>query len=164
MVSEGLSKEAAARRIFLIDIDGLIHYTSKHVSDAQRPYCQPREAFKNWKGDLEKISLLDVVKNVHPTILIGVSAQGGAFNKEIIEEISRHTDRPMIFPSQIPPQKRNAPLKRRSSGPMAKQSSVQAVHLIQWSLMEKHTSSVNAITSTFSQAWLSVQSLQRRQK
>lgn len=102
MVDEGLTREEACRRIYLIDIDGLIHYTSKHVSEAQRAFVQPRETFQNWKGDLEHVSLLDVMKNAHPTILIGVCAQGGAFTKEIVQEMALHTDRPIIFPLSNP--------------------------------------------------------------
>ncbi len=105
MVAEGLSHEEACRRIYLIDIDGLIHFSSQKIYDAQRPYVQPQSALKNWKLNSETISLLDVVKNGHPTILIGVCAQGGAFTKEVVEEMARHTERPIIFPLSNPTSK-----------------------------------------------------------
>lgn len=105
MVAEGLSSEEACRRIYMIDIEGLIHFATKNVNEAQKPYVQPREAFQNWKGSLENIGLFDVVANVRPTILIGVSAQGGAFTKEVIEEMSRYTERPIIFPISNPTSK-----------------------------------------------------------
>ncbi len=105
MVDDGLSREEASKRIYLIDIDGLIHFNSKNITDAQRPYVQPQSQVTNWKIHSDHISLLDVVANAHPTILIGVSAQGGAFNKEVIEEMARHTARPILFPLSNPTSK-----------------------------------------------------------
>lgn len=102
MVAEGLSLEEANRRIYIIDIDGLIHFSSTHIDAAQHPYVQPQSALKDWKLNSEHISLFDVVANAHPTILVGVCAQGGAFTKEIIEEMARHTDHPIIFPLSNP--------------------------------------------------------------
>lgn len=105
MVEDGLSYEEACRTIYLIDIDGLIHFSSTHVSEAQKPYSQPQSTVKDWKLNSEHISLLDVVKNAHPTILIGVCAQGGTFTQEIVEEMARHTERPIIFPLSNPTSK-----------------------------------------------------------
>ena len=48
------------------------------------------------------IGLADVVANVHPTILVGTSTQGGAFNEAIVREMAAHTQRPMIFPLSNP--------------------------------------------------------------
>jgi malate dehydrogenase (oxaloacetate-decarboxylating) len=105
MVDEGLSHEDACRRIYIIDIDGLIHFNSKEISAHQKPYVQPQSELTHWKIHSDHISLLDVVTNIHPTILIGVSAQGGAFNKEVIEEMARHTARPILFPLSNPTSK-----------------------------------------------------------
>lgn len=102
MVAEGLTHEQALSRIYLIDIDGLIHFSSKNIYESQRPYAQTQAALMNWKVNSETISLLDVVANGHPTILIGVCAQGGAFTKQVIEEMARHTERPIIFPLSNP--------------------------------------------------------------
>jgi malate dehydrogenase (oxaloacetate-decarboxylating) len=105
MVDEGLPLEEACSRIYLIDIDGLIHFSSKQIFPAQRPYVQSQAAIKDWKLNSEHISLADVVANAHPTILIGVCAQGGAFTQPIIEEMARHTERPIIFPLSNPTSK-----------------------------------------------------------
>jgi len=102
MREEGLTQAEAAKRIYLIDIDGLIHFSSKHVTNAQKPYVQSQSQVTHWSLHSDHISLLDVVKNAHPTILIGVSAQGGAFDKEILEEMARHTERPIVFPLSNP--------------------------------------------------------------
>jgi malate dehydrogenase (oxaloacetate-decarboxylating) len=105
MMDEGLSKEEACSRIYLIDIDGLIHFSSTHINEAQRPYVQPQAAIKDWKIHSEHISLMDVMINAQPSILIGVCAQGGAFTKEIVEEMATHVERPIIFPLSNPTSK-----------------------------------------------------------
>lgn len=104
-MGEGLSKEEACRRIYIVDVDGLIHFSTKHVNEAQSPYVQPHLALKGWKVSSDYISLLDVCANAHPTILVGVCAQAGAFTKEIIEEMGKHTERPIIFPLSNPTSK-----------------------------------------------------------
>jgi malate dehydrogenase (oxaloacetate-decarboxylating) len=103
MQQEGLSKEEACRKIFIVDIDGLIYFNTSKIYDSQKPYVQPQSVIKDWKiPSGEKISLLDVVKNAHPTVLVGVSAQGGAFTKEIVMEMGIHAKRPIIFPLSNP--------------------------------------------------------------
>lgn len=105
MVDEKLTREEACQHIFIIDIDGLIDFGSKNVDEAQKPYLKSRDEVKDWKVNSDRISFFDVVANAHPTILIGVCAQGGAFTKEIIQEISKHVDRPIIFPLSNPTSK-----------------------------------------------------------
>jgi malate dehydrogenase (oxaloacetate-decarboxylating) len=62
-----------------------------------------------WKLDgAGPISLLDVVRNAHVTVLAGVSAQAGAFSEEIVREMARHTERPVIFPLSNPTVKAEA--------------------------------------------------------
>lgn len=105
MRKEGLAAELAQRKIYLIDIDGLIHFSSKQIYDSQKPYVQPQATLKDWKLSGEHISLLDVVKNAKPNILIGVSAQGGAFTKEVIETMKQYAKQPIIFPLSNPTSK-----------------------------------------------------------
>jgi malate dehydrogenase (oxaloacetate-decarboxylating) len=54
------------------------------------------------------LSFLDVVKSVHPTILIGTSGQPGAFNEQLVREMAKHVVRPVIFPLSNPTSKSEA--------------------------------------------------------
>ncbi|VDZ89059.1 NAD-dependent malic enzyme [Lelliottia amnigena] len=63
---------------------------------------QKRENLKNWDTDNEVLSLLDVVRNVKPDILIGVSGQTGLFTEEIIREMHKHCARPIVMPLSNP--------------------------------------------------------------
>ncbi len=106
LMAEGMSKEEAASRLFIVDVDGLIHFNSQHMTEWQRPFMKSAAEMKGWHIiNSNQISLFDVIANAHPTILIGVCAQPGAFTKEIIQEMGRHVKRPIVFPLSNPTSK-----------------------------------------------------------
>ncbi len=103
MVHEGLTEKEARSRFFIIDKDGLLLEGAKDLMDFQKPFCQSRDIIADWKySDENNITLLDVVKNIHPTVLVGVSGQASAFSEEIVKEIAAHVERPVIFPLSNP--------------------------------------------------------------
>lgn len=106
LVEEGLSLEAARRKIFIVDMHGLIHFNSAQVTEEQRPFMHPHETFQHWDiVNFDHISLFEVITNAKPTILIGVSAQPRAFTQEMIEEMARYTRRPIVLPLSNPTSK-----------------------------------------------------------
>lgn len=104
ITADGELSEAEARKLFyIVDIHGLIHSEMSSVDKGQKAFAQDFNKIRNWKvSDQNNISLLDVVKNAHPTILIGVSTQAGAFTEEIVKTMAKHTPRPAIFPLSNP--------------------------------------------------------------
>lgn len=109
MQVEGLREEEALKRFYLVDIDGLIHTRLKSAGDLQKRFAQPFEEISRWSiNDPSCVTLLDVVKNAQPSILIGVSTQSGAFTEEIVKELSRFNERPIIFPLSNPTSKSEA--------------------------------------------------------
>lgn len=108
-VSEGLSVEQAKSAIWLLDSRGLVHSRRADLEEFKKTFAQPVERAAGWKlADLNRIALEDVVSNVHPTILIGTSAQPGAFTEGIVREMARHVERPIIFPLSNPTAKSEA--------------------------------------------------------
>lgn len=109
MIKQGLSKEEALQRLYLIDRKGLLLTDMDDLTFFQKPFAKPKEDFSSWSLENSNlISLYDVVKHVHPTLLIGVSGQSGAFNEKIIREMAHHTSKPIIFPLSNPTSKSEA--------------------------------------------------------
>lgn len=99
MVSEGLSEEEAYNRFFMVDKQGLLFDDMDDLTPEQKPFAKKRADFSN----ADKLSdLLEVVKTVKPTILVGTSTQPNTFTKEIVEAMCENTERPMIFPLSNP--------------------------------------------------------------
>ena len=102
MVAEGLSDSEARARVYMVDRFGLITENQPNLRDFQRKLAQRAEVIAEW-GDIgEDISLLDVVKNARPSVLIGVSGQPGLFTEEIIKTMHAHCERPIVMPLSNP--------------------------------------------------------------
>src|SRR5262249_25404688 len=88
MQAEGLSQDAARRRISMFDIEGLLEPSRSDLSDAQKPYAHAAEPSRD---------LVETIETLKPTILLGVSTKGGAFDRRVVEAMSRLNARPIIF-------------------------------------------------------------------
>eukprot|EP00210_Caulerpa_lentillifera_P006311 g6028.t1 len=92
----GVSKEAAYKGIYLVDTKGLITSTRTDVLAAhKRPFARA-DGVPNMKD------LVEIVRYVRPHALFGLTGGGQKFTKEVVEEICRHCDRPLIFPLSNP--------------------------------------------------------------
>src|SRR5262249_15773229 len=97
------SEQEAKSRLWLIDVGGLIHTGRNDIEEISLPFAQPIERIADWQvTDQHHITVADVVKNLHPTTLIGTAAQPGAFTQVIVHEMARHVARPIIFPLSNP--------------------------------------------------------------
>jgi malate dehydrogenase (oxaloacetate-decarboxylating) len=95
---EGLEGEALRPAVALLDSKGL-------VVDAQDEYRRDLA----WTGDMASAHglragspLLDVVKAVRPTVLVGVSGVPGLFGEEVVRAMASLVERPAIFPLSNP--------------------------------------------------------------
>ena len=99
----GLSPEAARQCFWLIDRDGLLMEGQAGLPDFQQPYLRSQADVEGWQlDDPNKIMLADVVRNVHPTILIGCSTVHGAFTESIVKDMATHVAHPIIMPLSNP--------------------------------------------------------------
>jgi malate dehydrogenase (oxaloacetate-decarboxylating) len=104
MMREGLSREDATARFWLVDEAGLlIDDMGERVRDYQAPYARPAAEVKRWKRNPDgTCALAEVISQARPTMLIGVSTAGGAFTEAIVRNMAKHCDRPIIFPLSNP--------------------------------------------------------------
>lgn len=103
MRDAGLTDEEAGARIYAVDRYGLLVEGGTGVSADQASFARKRSEVAVWQvANPQNISLLDVVRHVKPTVLIGVSAQQGAFTEEVVKTMAKNTDRPVIFPLSNP--------------------------------------------------------------
>ena len=109
MKEEGMSEAEARKRIYAFNRYGLLVEGCRGIRPGQEPLVRKREDVAGWTlTGSEDISLLDVVRNAKVTVLAGVSAQAGAFNEEIVREMVKHIERPVIFPLSNPTSKSEA--------------------------------------------------------
>ncbi|CDZ78185.1 putative NAD-dependent malic enzyme 2 [Legionella massiliensis] len=105
MVRQGFSPAEAYKRFWLIDRQGLLIDSDLELTEAQKPYARPSQEIASWSTHNRLPSLTDTVRQIKPTILIGCSAQPGAFSQDIIEIMSSTCERPIIFPLSNPDEK-----------------------------------------------------------
>lgn len=99
MVNEGLSEDEAYKRFFMVDKQGLLFDDMDDLTPEQKPFAKKRSDFAN----PDKLtSLLEVVKTVKATILVGTSTNPNSFTKEIVEVMCENSAHPMIFPLSNP--------------------------------------------------------------
>jgi len=68
------------------------------LTPAQHPYARDDS---EWEGKNHG-DLLGVIKEAKPHVLIGTSTKPNAFTKEIVQEMAKHVERPIIFPLSNP--------------------------------------------------------------
>jgi malate dehydrogenase (oxaloacetate-decarboxylating)(NADP+) len=96
MVSQGLNEQQARERCWLVDSHGLVVRQRTNLAPHKLPYAHDR---------LPAGSLLDAVKALRPTAIIGVAAIGGAFTEEVVRTMSSLNERPIVFALSNPTSK-----------------------------------------------------------
>ena len=102
MVSEGISDAQARSQVYMVDRWGLLQEGMPNLLDFQQRLVQKAENTKEWVSEEPNYSLFDVMHNAKPTVLIGVSGAPGLFSKEVIQEMHKHCERPIVFPLSNP--------------------------------------------------------------
>lgn len=119
MQREGLSEKEALSRLWLVRSHGLLIEGQEGILPFQAPYAKPAELLQRWKvSNRSRISFKEVICNVHPTVLIGLSGARGTFTQEIVEEMAAFCKEPIIFPLSNP----------------SSQSEADPADLIQWTV------------------------------
>jgi malate dehydrogenase (oxaloacetate-decarboxylating)(NADP+) len=97
MIDEGCTEDEARAKCWLLDSRGLIVASRPDVDGTQKaPYAHDHP---------ETVTLIDAVRSVRPTVLIGTSTTAKAFSQEVIEHMASYCERPIIFPFSNPTSK-----------------------------------------------------------
>ncbi|WP_179990594.1 NAD-dependent malic enzyme [Acinetobacter sp. YH1901141] len=102
MVVEGLSDAEARARVYMVDRFGLFTSNQPNLLDFQRKLAQSPDRVAHWGNPEGVISLLDVIQNAKPTVVIGVSGQPGLFTEEVIKTLAANCERPIVLPLSNP--------------------------------------------------------------
>lgn len=105
MQSEGVPPNVIRRAQLMFDIDGLLH--SKRVADDafNKEFAAQPEVLKHYGIKLSQADVMTVIKAFRPTVLIGATACAGAFTREMLVEMAKHVQRPIIMPMSNPTHK-----------------------------------------------------------
>lgn len=99
MLDQDLTESEAKKRFYLVDKQGLLFDDMKDLTPEQKPFARNRNEFSN----ADKLTTLEAaVAEIHPSILVGTSTQGGTFTEKIVREMAAHTGHPIIFPLSNP--------------------------------------------------------------
>ncbi len=101
LVHEGLTREAARRQMFVVDVGGLV-VEGVSAQPYQLPVSQIPETYAAWRIAGEIPSLLEVITEARPTVLLGLSGVGGLFTEPTIRQMAENTQRPIVFPLSNP--------------------------------------------------------------
>ncbi|XP_033984641.1 NADP-dependent malic enzyme, mitochondrial [Trematomus bernacchii] len=96
MAKEGVSREEAAKRIWMVDSRGLIVKGRGNLNHEKLEFAHDHPHIK---------TLEEVVEIVKPTAIIGVAAIPGAFTEKIIKGMASFNERPIIFALSNPTSK-----------------------------------------------------------
>jgi len=88
MVAQGLDEHAARRRCWLVDTKGLVVKSRTELAHHKVPYAHDHEPVADF---------LSAIRALKPTAIIGVSAVGGTFTEEVLKEMARINERPIVF-------------------------------------------------------------------
>jgi len=108
LVGAGMSEAEAGLAVVLVDSEGLVHDERPHLDEDKRDVAYPSALVPELglavaeHGRLAQPLLLDVVRALRPTILIGTTAHAGTFSEPVIRAMAAATDRPIILPLSNP--------------------------------------------------------------
>ena len=102
MEAEGVDTADAWSRIFVLDSRGLILSDRRTLKGTKADLATDAAVAAGWDACDDPPSLVDVMRNVRPTVLIGVSGEAGLFGREAIEEMAKWCDRPVVMPMSNP--------------------------------------------------------------
>jgi malic enzyme len=106
MRADGAEEAAVRRALFALDSQGLLHEGRSIDEPHKHALALPRAVMLEYGLDPNaKLTALEVIAAVKPTILVGATAHAGTFTREMLESMARHVERPIVLPLSNPTSK-----------------------------------------------------------
>jgi malic enzyme len=106
MRAEGATALDVARAIVVFDSKGLLHEGRRIAEPFKRELAVSKQTLASYGLDAqEDLDPVDVIRAFEPTVLVGATAQPGAFTMEMIQEMAKHVERPLVMPLSNPTSK-----------------------------------------------------------
>jgi len=105
LLDAGVERAEASRRIVLLDSKGLVHDGRTDIDEAKRDIAVPAAHATSLGlhlGDERPPGLLDVIRAVRPTVLVGTTGVAGTFTEAVVRAVAEGVPRPMILPLSNP--------------------------------------------------------------
>src|SRR5690606_18001813 len=102
LVDQGLSREEARARVYVVDSRGLVVADRPGLEEYKERVAQDPARVAGWGEGDRPPSLLEVVKRAKVTVLLGLSGQGGAFGRDVVEATAQNTPMPIVFAMSNP--------------------------------------------------------------
>jgi len=105
---QGVPADVARQQIRLFDTQGLVVASRPGLASHKRPYAHdlaPSGGFDHLDLASESPHIVAAVEDFKPTAIIGVSTVGKLFSQQVVEAMSHHNSRPIIFALSNPSQK-----------------------------------------------------------
>jgi malate dehydrogenase (oxaloacetate-decarboxylating)(NADP+) len=95
LVEDGLSVEEARKRLWFVDVNGLVVQSRSDLLEHNRPYAH----------DFAQLPFVDAIDAIRPHVLIGATGAPGTFTRDVVARMSRINERPAIFALSNPTSK-----------------------------------------------------------
>ena len=104
MRDAGMSEDAIAHAVVLVDSCGLVHARRTDIDTAKREMALPAEIATSMGFDLDRDvpGLTETTERVRPTVLVGTTGVAGTFTEATIRAVAAGTERPIIMPLSNP--------------------------------------------------------------
>jgi malic enzyme len=106
MRAAGATEQQVHGSMAAFDSQGLLHEGRDIREPFKREFALDREAMQKLGLDpASSPSAVEVIRALRPTVLVGATAHAGTFTREMVEEMTRHVERPLVMPLSNPTSK-----------------------------------------------------------